>query len=109
MMHGEDSPPETLPAPGTELPKSPALRWLDVAVLGPFMLYSALDKRPPGILRAGLAIAGVVTIVSGLQHLRARERALQAAHIGLEGGNLLQPQGNRENLAGCKCHALGRM
>lgn len=46
-----------------ELQKSQLLRLIDVFVLGPFMIYAAMQKDPPALLRAGLAIAGVATIL----------------------------------------------
>ena len=43
--------------------KTPGVRLVDIFVLGPAMVYSSMDRRPPKLLRAFMMAVGIGTIL----------------------------------------------
>jgi len=56
--------PETFIAvPETEISKGQEMRIMDVAIFGPLMIMSAMNKEPPELLRLAMLGIGIGTIV----------------------------------------------
>ncbi len=54
-----------------ELHKSQQVRLLDIGLFGPLMIMSALNKEPPGVLRMGMFIVGIGTVIYNLNNYLA--------------------------------------
>ena len=69
-----------------DIGKPQAVRLADIAVFGPMMIYSGLNKKMPRWLRWGIVIVGVGTIVYNFHYYmvnRAQQRAgLQGLNVG---------------------------
>ena len=61
-------------APYPEVQKSQWIRLADVAIIGPAMIYSAMQTRPPAWVRSGMVIAGVATILYNLVNFLANQK-----------------------------------
>ena len=62
---GEKVSPVDLLTPGQTktTPKPPSVRLVDIFILGPAMVYSAMDRKPPKLLRAFMMAVGIGTIL----------------------------------------------
>lgn len=59
---------------GVEIMKTNFIRFLDVFAIGPMMIYSAVESKNP-VLRTGLVIVGLFTIVYNAQNfIESRKR-----------------------------------
>lgn len=64
-----------------EVTKSQAVRLLDVAVFGPLMLYSAMNKTPPKWVQLGMLAVGAGTILYNLSNFLDTAKANQDTEI----------------------------
>jgi len=60
---------------GSTTQKTQAVRLLDVFVLGPAMIYSAMDVKPPKLLRSFMMLVGVGTVLYNLSNYLKQEEA----------------------------------
>jgi len=61
--------------------KSQTVRLVDVAVIGPAMIYATTQQTPPAWLRAGLVVVGVATIFYNLNNFLEVKRRRRWAHV----------------------------
>lgn len=59
-----------------QVQKTQGIRLLDVFVLGPIMMYSAMDRKPPKVLRAFLMTVGVGTILYNASNYIEQQKTL---------------------------------
>jgi hypothetical protein len=57
--------------------KTQGIRLLDVFILGPVMVYSAMDRSPPKILRAFMMAVGVGTILYNASNYMEQQKTLE--------------------------------
>ena len=67
--------PTTQIKPGSVIEKTQNIRLLDVFVLGPAMIYTALDVKPPKLLRTFMLAVGAGTILYNLSNYMEQEKA----------------------------------
>lgn len=59
-----------------EVAKSQTIRFLDVALYGPVMILSAMNKNPPELMRLALFGIGVGTMIYNLNNYMETRRIL---------------------------------
>jgi hypothetical protein len=62
------------PDAGSTVQKTQAVRLIDVFVLGPAMIYSAMDRTPPKLLRSFIMLVGVGTVLYNLSNYLEQEK-----------------------------------
>lgn len=62
------------PIGGGDVQKSQSVRLLDVLVLGPAMVYTAMDVKPPKLLRAFMMAVGIGTVLYNLGNYLEQEK-----------------------------------
>jgi len=61
----------------TEVKKAQYVRLLDVGVFGPLMIYTALGKTPPPIVKNAMVLIGIGTIVYNGYNYLEQQKALK--------------------------------
>lgn len=58
----------------TQVKKTQYIRMMDVAVFGPLMIYTALGKTPPQIVKNSMVLIGIGTILYNGYNYLEQER-----------------------------------